>query len=253
MRQYAATLDSVVASWQIVGQMFSEFPARLAVLIEQGLSPLPFRITAGVVPCRTPKRPALFAWLRGLLGEGNSGPHGDDIPRMFAPPCRCWSAVPLTLRYPTKGDHRGLRRFHSSPVLRIGFVIPQNGGRDWVGLQLQTGERVPILAGLRPSTIDSRHASDAFKTMCILFRPNFFGRSLGRKIGVLYDDYVNNVSGSACAINKREEEVVLHTQEVRGSSPCAPTIRVNKLRYALLTSYVWRRRSENLRPVESVV
>ena len=50
------------------------------------------------------------------------------------------------------------------------------------------------------------------------------GRSLGRKSGVLYDDYVKNRFVSGCAINKKDQEVVLHTQEVRGSSPCAPTI-----------------------------
>src|SRR5271169_4393191 len=52
-------------------------------------------------------------------------------------------------------------------------------------------------------------------TTCIRFRPNVFGRSFGRKIGVLYDDYVKNRFVSGYAINKNEEEVVLHTQEVR--------------------------------------
>ena len=66
--------------------------------------------------------------------------------------------------------------------------------------------------------------------MCIYFRPNFFGRSFGRKFGVLYDDYVKDVFVSACAINKMEEEVVLHTQEVTGSSPVAPTISFQELR-----------------------
>ena len=60
--------------------------------------------------------------------------------------------------------------------------------------------------------------------MCIRFRPNVFGRSFGRKFGVLYDDYVKNRFVSGCAINKMDEEVVLHTQEVIGSSPVAPTI-----------------------------
>ena len=58
----------------------------------------------------------------------------------------------------------------------------------------------------------------------IRFRPNRYGRSFGRKLGFLYDDYVENTFVSGSAINKKEEEVVLHTQEVRGSSPCAPTI-----------------------------
>jgi hypothetical protein len=57
----------------------------------------------------------------------------------------------------------------------------------------------------------------------IRFRPNRFGRSFGRKFGVLYDDYVKNRFVSGCAINKMDEEVVLHTQEVTGSSPVAPT------------------------------
>jgi hypothetical protein len=61
------------------------------------------------------------------------------------------------------------------------------------------------------------------------FRPNLFGRSFGRKLGVLYDAYVKYEFVSACAINKKEEEVVLHTQEVTGSSPVAPTIRINNL------------------------
>ena|ERR1035441_10848885 len=60
--------------------------------------------------------------------------------------------------------------------------------------------------------------------MCIRFRPNRFGRSFGRKLGVLYDDYAKDVSGSACAINKMKKDIVLHTQEVTGSSPVAPTI-----------------------------
>jgi hypothetical protein len=58
-----------------------------------------------------------------------------------------------------------------------------------------------------------------------MFRPNKFGRSFGRKFGGLYDDYVKNVSVSACAINKTEEHSLPYKQEVRGSSPRAPTIR----------------------------
>ena len=65
--------------------------------------------------------------------------------------------------------------------------------------------------------------------MRITFRPNLFGRSFGRKLGVLYDDYVKNRFVRGCAINKKNEEVVLHTQEVTGSSPVAPTIRINNL------------------------
>ena len=115
---------------------------------------------------------------------------------MFAPLRRCWSTVPLALRYPTKG----------APPR----IAPDRGeGSDF--------------GGLEAIAIDSRHASDAFKTMCIYFRPNFFGRSFGRKFGVLYDDYVKDMFVSACAINKIEEEVVLHTQELTGSSPVAPT------------------------------
>ena len=49
--------------------------------------------------------------------------------------------------------------------------------------------------------------------MRITFRPNRFGRSLGRKIGDLYDDYVKEVFVSACAINKRQVDIVLHTQD----------------------------------------
>jgi hypothetical protein len=41
---------------------------------------------------------------------------------------------------------------------------------------------------------------------------------------------------------------VLHTQEAWGSSPCAPTIRINNLPTILLTSYASRRRSEGQRP-----
>jgi hypothetical protein len=36
------------------------------------------------------------------------------------------------------------------------------------------------------------------------FRPNLFGRSFGRKFGVLYDDYVKNTFVSGCAIKKRK-------------------------------------------------
>jgi hypothetical protein len=59
--------------------------------------------------------------------------------------------------------------------------------------------------------------------MCIRFRPNRFGRSFGRKLGGLYDDYVKGRFVSGCAINKMDEEVVLHTQEVKDSSP-DPTV-----------------------------
>ena len=45
----------------------------------------------------------------------------------------------------------------------------------------------------------------------------------------MYDDYVSNRFVSGCAVNKKEEEVVLHTQEVTGSSPVAPTIRINDI------------------------
>ena len=75
MRQYAATLDSVVASWH--GQVFSEFPARLAVLIEQGLSPLPFWITAVAAPCRTSNA------LRSSNGSGAI--REKEIPRIVVP------------------------------------------------------------------------------------------------------------------------------------------------------------------------
>ena len=61
------------------------------------------------------------------------------------------------------------------------------------------------------------------RCMRITFRPNLFGRSFGRKLGVLYDDYVKDVFVSACGINKKEDDIVLHTQEVTGSSPVAPT------------------------------
>src|ERR1017187_9796789 len=67
------------------------------------------------------------------------------------------------------------------------------------------------------------------RCMRITFRPNLFGRSFGRKLGVLYDDYVKDVFVSACGINKREDDIVLHTQEVTGSSPVAPTIRINDI------------------------
>jgi hypothetical protein len=89
--------------------------------------------------------------------------------------------------------------------------------------------------------------------MRITFRPNRFGRSFGRKIGDLYDDYVKEVFVSACAINKRQVDIVLHTQEAWGSSPYAPTIKINKIRTILLTPYAPRRRSENQKPIECVV
>jgi len=58
--------------------------------------------------------------------------------------------------------------------------------------------------------------SRAFETMpAHQFPPKPFGRSFGRKFGVLYDDYAKDVSGSVCAINKIRIEIVLHTQEVR--------------------------------------
>jgi hypothetical protein len=45
--------------------------------------------------------------------------------------------------------------------------------------------------------------------MCIRFRPNRFGRSFGRKLGALYDDYVKDVSVSVCGINKKEDGMML--------------------------------------------
>jgi len=45
---------------------------------------------------------------------------------------------------------------------------------------------------------------------------------------------------------------VLHTQEAHGSSPCAPTIKINKIQTNWLTSYRVRRRSANLLSMESV-
>ena len=71
--------------------------------------------------------------------------------------------------------------------------------------------------------------SRASKAIYVSCRPNRFGRSFGRKFGVLYDDYVNGVFVSACVINKMEDDIVLHTQEVTGSSPVAPTIRINDI------------------------
>jgi hypothetical protein len=53
-----------------------------------------------------------------------------------------------------------------------------------------------------------------------------FGR-FGRKLGGLYDDNVKDVSGSACAINKMEEEVVLHTQEVARFNNIRPGMESN--------------------------
>ena len=45
---------------------------------------------------------------------------------------------------------------------------------------------------------------------------------------------------------------ILHTQEAHGSSPCAPTIKINKIESSWLTSYGKRRRSTNLMPVDVV-
>jgi len=43
-------------------------------------------------------------------------------------------------------------------------------------------------------------------------------------LGVLYDDHVKTSCKWLCII-KKEAEVVLHAQEVNGSSPVAPTHR----------------------------
>ena len=97
-----------------------------------------------------------------------------------------------------------------------------------------TCERGGTLADAYPCvlcrTATSAGGDGRRSTMCIRFRPNRFGRSFGRKLGVLYDDYVNNRFVSGCAINKKGEEVMLHTQEVTGSSPVAPTISFQELR-----------------------
>jgi hypothetical protein len=58
----------------------------------------------------------------------------------------------------------------------------------------------------------------------IRFRPNRFGRSFGRKFGVLYDDYVKNRFVNGCAINKKDQEVVLHTQEAWVRVPTRPPL-----------------------------
>ena len=79
-----------------------------------------------------------------------------------------------------------------------------------------------IAVTIRQGALETMHAHH--------FRPNLFGRSFGRKLGVLYDDYVKDVFVSACGINKREDDIVLHTQEAWGSSPYAPTTFVfNKI------------------------
>ena len=80
--------------------------------------------------------------------------------------------------------------------------------------------------------------------MCSSFRPNLFGRSFGRKLGVLYDDDVKDVFVSAFAINKKGGEVVLHTQEVTGSSPVAPTIQNKALIGFTAMDYALRIRCE---------
>ena len=61
------------------------------------------------------------------------------------------------------------------------------------------------------------------------FRPKLVGRPVGRKFGFLYDEYVKYAILSACVVNKADKSMVLHTQEAHGSSPCAPTIRINKI------------------------
>jgi hypothetical protein len=81
--------------------------------------------------------------------------------------------------------------------------------------------------------------------MRITFPPNPFGRSFGRKLGVLYDDYVKDVFVSGCAINIKQGDIVLHTQEAWGSSPYAPTIRINEIRTFRMTSCGPRRLSES--------
>ena len=59
---------------------------------------------------------------------------------------------------------------------------------------------------------------------CSCFRPKLVGRPVGRKFGFLYDEYVKYVVLSACVVKKADKSIVLHTQEVHGSSPCAPTM-----------------------------
>ena len=80
-------------------------------------------------------------------------------------------------------------------------------------------------SGRSSSSRSIRHGCirDDDRCMRITFRPNLFGRSFGRKIGDLYDDYVKEVFVSACAINKKEVDIVLDTQEVRDSSSLRPT------------------------------
>ena len=82
-------------------------------------------------------------------------------------------------------------------------------------------------------------------------RPKSVGRCVGRKSGVLYDEYVKYEILNACGFNKTDKSIVLHTQEGHGSSPCAPTIRINDIHDKWLTSYRTRRRSTNLISMES--
>ena|ERR1017187_105895 len=55
------------------------------------------------------------------------------------------------------------------------------------------------------------------------------------------------------AMNPMSRAGLLHTQEVTGSSPVAPTIQINEIRAANLTSYQPRRRSDNQVLIESIV
>jgi hypothetical protein len=57
----------------------------------------------------------------------------------------------------------------------------------------------PQSAPVQKETQDwSRHAWQVYSDDMQLFRPNRFGRSFGRKIGDLYDEYVNSISSNRC-------------------------------------------------------
>jgi hypothetical protein len=161
-------------------------------------------------------------------------------------------AESLGISAPPLHDRRRVRRcvaalggvftkWHFIVVIAASEDVPRTARQELPG-QGFTCDRGGTLA---EASAELQRQRRGWTTMCIRFRPNRFGRSFGRKLGVLYDDYVNNRFVSGCAINKKEEEVVLHTQEVTGSSPVAPTIKINNLQAVRLTSYGLRRRPEN--------
>src|SRR5438132_399890 len=97
---------------------------------------------------------------------------------------------------------------------------PGEAGRIRTPVYASTGLRIGRTAG-PPRTRPAESGKVAIRTQravsispCSIFRPNFFGRSFGRKSGAQGALYVKNAPISTCRINNAKIARLLHTQEI---------------------------------------